>query len=152
MCSLFEKFMSKVDHCQDTDTCWPWKTSLDTSGYGQMRINRVMRKANRIAYELFVGPIPNGLCVLHSCDNPACVNPSHLWIGTQQDNGTDKARKGRGRKSKTGLPYGVIRTSSGKYLAQVRYKGIKYYLGTFDSVEEAHTRAIETKQEIMDGA
>ena len=80
--------------------CWDWVACLTESGYGQFGFNGKRRKAHRVSYELHVGPIPEGegchkICVCHKCDNPKCVNPAHLFLGTYQDNVNDKIAKGR---------------------------------------------------------
>lgn len=81
--------------------CWPWK-SPDHYGYGNMRFAGRSRKAHAVSWELANGqPVPDGLYVLHKCDNPACVNPAHLFVGTQQDNVDDMWAKGRANKQRT---------------------------------------------------
>lgn len=77
--------------------CWNWLGTKDEDGYGVLT-NRPygMLKAHRLSHELLVEPITGGLWVLHSCDNPSCVRPSHLHLGTAKDNGREKAERGRG--------------------------------------------------------
>lgn len=90
---LAERFWAKVTK---TEACWLWNGFLNQNGYGYFRINspRCQIRAPRMAYELSVGPIPPGLFVCHHCDNPSCVRPDHLFIGSQLDNMRDMAKKG----------------------------------------------------------
>lgn len=80
------------------DRCWEWTAGMLPSGYGTFRLSRPRRRpyAHRFSYELHAGPIPPGMFVCHSCDNPPCVNPAHLFLGTVQDNVDDMKAKGRG--------------------------------------------------------
>lgn len=82
---------------QKSEGCWAWTADKVTGGYGRFarggRPKLVL--AHRFSYELANGPIPDGLHVLHHCDNPPCVNPSHLWLGTDADNARDCDAKGR---------------------------------------------------------
>lgn len=88
-------FWSKVDKSNGDDACWLWTGSVRGYGYGQFWFNSRNRPTHRISWELAHGEIPDGLLVCHRCDNPICVNPKHLFLGTQQDNIDDKTRKGR---------------------------------------------------------
>ena len=90
-----ERFWEKVDVCGD-DECWNWKGCKTCSGYGAIGINYKVIRAHRYSWELHNGKLPDELDVLHHCDNPACVNPKHLWLGTQKDNNLDRDKKGRG--------------------------------------------------------
>lgn len=87
-----KRFWDKVDKSGD---CWVWTAYLGTHGYGSFKLDGKMRRAQRVAFQLTRGPIPDGMCVLHACDNRTCVNPDHLWLGTHGDNNTDRAKKGR---------------------------------------------------------
>jgi hypothetical protein len=79
------------------DECWPWQSSANPKGYGtHVRIDGE-QLAHRSAYRVWVGPIPDGLCVLHHCDNPICCNPKHLFLGDNNDNTQDMIRKGRSK-------------------------------------------------------
>src|SRR5882724_11171101 len=75
--------------------CWEFIGARHTQGYGLLRYNGKQARAHRVAYDLVVGDIPDGIQVLHICDNPPCVNPEHLFLGTDQDNMNDKVMKGR---------------------------------------------------------
>lgn len=79
----------------DFDDCWNWLGGTISGEYGQFGSSEGSKYAHRVAYELYVGPVTDGLYVCHSCDNPSCVNPNHLFLGTQKDNIRDMDRKGR---------------------------------------------------------
>jgi hypothetical protein len=75
--------------------CWEWIGSKHWTGYGQLHMPGTMGKAHRISYKIHYGNFPKELHVLHKCDNPGCVNPHHLFLGTNLDNVKDKVSKGR---------------------------------------------------------
>lgn len=94
---MTERFWARV---KKSDGCWEWTGGVDTPGYGMLRIpgprtSHKKVRASRYSWELHNGPIPEGMCILHKCDNPACVNPDHLWIGTQSENMLDMHSKKR---------------------------------------------------------
>lgn len=86
-------------HCPELGRCWVW-LGVTRNGYGRCRLicGGKLLSAHRVSWELVKGIIPEGLKVLHKCDNPACVRPFHLFLGTYKDNRLDCLRKGRGSK------------------------------------------------------
>jgi hypothetical protein len=91
-----QRLVALIDERGPND-CWPYKGSVGTWGYGSFWLNDHNINASRAAYLLLVGPIGEGLSVLHRCDNRLCCNPTHLFLGTQGDNVRDCAAKGRSR-------------------------------------------------------
>lgn len=105
MAPLKERFESRI---QVTPGCWWWTAAKCGNGYGHIRHQGRVLYAHRVSFQLYVGEIPQGLHVLHSCDNPLCVNPAHLSVGTHQDNMSDMYAKGR-RKAARGLRNGAAK-------------------------------------------
>ena len=135
MKSLQDRFWSKVDQSKGLFDCWLWTASCSTKGYGWFCLAGRQLHAHRVAYELAIGPIPSGFCVLHHCDNPPCVNPAHLWLGTQADNGCDMDAKGRrflpkgehnGSAKLTERDVLAIRSDEGIYRAIAVFYGVHH--------------------------
>lgn len=98
---LVDRFSEK--YVVDASTgCWKWAGSTVNGGYGMINAGRGAGNilAHRASYAIHVGEIPDGMLVLHRCDNPSCVNPKHLFLGDHNDNMKDMARKGRGKTPK----------------------------------------------------
>ena len=90
-----QRFLSKVAISLQTDICWEWQACRHPDGHGKFSLRKRTAYAHRVAWQIFKGPIPMGLQVLHDCDNPPCCNPAHLFLGTVQDNRADAVAKGR---------------------------------------------------------
>jgi hypothetical protein len=102
-----ERFLEKVNKdgplCVHLGTkCWVWMGGTYPEGYGEIKIDGYVRLAHRVSWEIANGEVPDGLCVLHKCDNPACVRPDHLFLGTKKDNVDDMVNKGRHRNNSAG--------------------------------------------------
>lgn len=125
-CSLWCRFFSKVQ-MHKPDKCWEWLGSKAPDGYSKFLVKHKSTNAHRTAYELFYGPIPehgshHGICVLHKCDNRGCVNPHHLFLGTQGDNIRDMLSKNRRKKTYLGEDNPAAR------LTEKQVKEIRKYL------------------------
>ncbi len=101
-----DRFWSRVDKSGGPDACWLWTAGTHTRGYGRIRWGGKAQSAHRISWTLANGPIGADLCVRHKCDNPLCCNPSHFFLGTNDDNMQDKRAKGRNDQKVTrGIVY-----------------------------------------------
>lgn len=94
-----QSFEARTDRNGDGG-CWLWTGSKIQGGYGKLWVYGKYMLAHRYSWQLHNGPIPDELCVLHRCDNPSCVNPDHLFLGTQADNLADMRAKGRDNQPK----------------------------------------------------
>ena len=110
-----------------SDGCWIWSASKNGHGYGQLR-DHIQKKpvlATRVSFSIHNGRIPDGMCVLHRCDNPPCVNPAHLFLGTMHDNSIDMGRKFRTRSNLSLEDVLAIREAKGKYRDVAAQFGLK---------------------------
>ena len=90
-----KEYLQKRSVVNKETNCWEWDGGLDSWGYGQFFKNRKTHKAHRSMYKEVHGDIPKGMFVCHTCDNPKCINPEHLWLGTPKQNANDRDQKGR---------------------------------------------------------
>lgn len=118
-------FWEKVDRA-DEDACWNWLAGKSASGYG----NFLNHLAHRVAYQLMVGKIPDGMVVMHICDNRSCVNPKHLSIGTHKDNSIDMVKKNR-HKDWSGENHGnhKLTDEQARYIKNNFIKGNRWHKG-----------------------
>lgn len=91
-CSIECAFWHRVEK---TDKCWNWTAATHKFGYGEFRFKSIFYRTHRFSYEMHHGTIPDGMSVLHHCDNPRCVNPDHLYAGTAVENSIDMHSRGR---------------------------------------------------------
>lgn len=126
--------------CEYGSYCWNWKGSKSKDGYGKFRLDGKVFLASRIAYQIIHGEIDNNINVLHECDNPSCINPSHLFLGTHLDNMIDKSFKNRARHTRKSSPFtGVgFRNDIKRWRCYIKEYGIKtIHLGSFETDLEA---------------
>jgi hypothetical protein len=133
----------------DPNTCWEWTGRRDADGYGVFSFKNRPVRAHRFAWILDNGPVPDGLHVLHHCDNPPCTNPADLFTGTNIDNIRDKMTKGRWRGNSD--PWASRRRLTPEQVAEIRAFGSPYYgaraeLARQYGVSHQHIRAIQLGQ------
>ena len=122
-----DRFWTKVDIIEP-NKCWLWKAGKDEEGYGRISVNGKARSAHRTSYELTYGLIELGKLVLHTCDNPSCVNPKHLYLGTDADNTRDKVNKKR-HKWMSGEKNGKSKLTK-KLVLELRQKHFSFKIST----------------------
>lgn len=128
--------------------CWDWSGYIQSGGYGQVEIEGKLWLAHRASWTVHKGRIPWGLLVCHHCDNRACVNPNHLFLGTHEDNMHDAIRKGRhsGR-----LPDGACRLARVRKLTHDQVRAIRAAAGTHQAIADQFKVARSTVTEIRNG-
>jgi len=135
--STEEKILYMVDK---TENCWIWKGAPNAQGYGVLKIGNDTIRAHRIAYELWVGPIPDGLVIDHICGVRNCCNPSHLQAVSRKENNEHKTVLDR--RNKSGYQGVYWDEENGMWRVQVQHNGKKYPGGRFHDVKEANEVAI----------
>lgn len=123
------RFLGNID-IQYYDSCWEWKLGKSKDGYGKVKIQGKTKVASRVSYEMFFGAIPDGMLVCHTCDNPPCCNPKHLFLGTYADNTHDKINKGR-----SNYLFGSKHQNTKLTEDQVREIRLLYSTGNYTQVE-----------------
>lgn len=121
---MINRFIDKID--TRSGDCWEWTAGKTPRGYGMFRTGRNHELAHRVSYALFTGAIPKDMCVCHSCDNPSCVNPGHLFLGTVKDNMRDMVAKERQAR---GSSNGNSKLTE-KQVREIRNKYIPYKYST----------------------
>jgi len=116
-----EKYIRDRIIVNKENNCWEWTGSISTKGYPQSGLSRYSKVASRTSYMVFIGKIPKGILVCHKCDNPKCVNPDHLFLGTQQDNMNDMVEKGRSLRGEK-HPKTKLNESDVRRIRKSRYK------------------------------
>ena len=133
---LGNRFWSKVK--KTPNGCWEWTASLANYGYGQFYWKGKPERAHRLTFIEVNGEIPEGMYVLHKCDNPCCVNPNHLFLGTHQDNMDDMLKKSRNARGETNGQSKLKESEVSDIRAEYRDGGITQYdLAAYYKVDQS---------------
>lgn len=140
---LSHPFWSKVD-IKDRANCWQWLASIRGDGYGQYHFDERNQGAHRVAFQLAIGEIPNGLHVCHHCDNKECVNPDHLYLATNRQNLIDAGRRGLLKQGES-HPLHKLTVEDVK---EIRLKYIPWVI-TMQMLADEYGVAINTIQQVV---
>ena len=143
---LAERHAAGTDR-RGPDECWEWTKGTDKDGYGMLPFQMETLRAHRVAYELATGKSADGLVICHSCDNPPCQNPKHLFPGTVADNNRDKAQKGRAPGNSRGTLADLRRRLTAEQVEAIRQAdvsahGAKAELARQYGISHEHVRRI----------
>lgn len=138
-----KEFWARVEK---TDGCWEWQGAIAKSGYGACYFQGRFSNAHRLAWTLTHGPIPNGMWVLHKCDNRKCVRPSHLYLGTVRENARDAVERGRHPRGETnGLS--KLTEEQVREIRNLRTTGMPYRkIGSLFSITHAQAERIVSRE------
>jgi hypothetical protein len=146
-----DRFWEKVEK---TDNCWLWTGAKNRRGYGIFTIDGKQKLAHRIAYFLTRGPLPTNVVLMHACDNPVCVNPSHLVPGTNQQNMEDMLYKGRDpggqwRKTTVSIQGPLPTEQNGLWRFRVRIERLNKARTGFDFEFQSASRIVPTSLQVL---
>lgn len=133
-------------HSTQHGGCRRWEKTHTSDGYGQVRHEGAMRKVHRVAWEVFIGPIPAGAEVDHKCHVRDCINPDHLRLTVHKQNAENRAGL---RSTNTSGVNGVVKRPNGRYQGSVVHHGKRYTAGTFDSIAEAEAAVIALRNKLF---
>jgi hypothetical protein len=144
MKTVEERFWAKVNK---TDSCWEWTAAQFPGGYGSFFIEKKSHVAHRVSYEMFFGPIPEGMEIDHTCHSRGCVNPGHLRLATHKQNSEN--RVGARSDNKTGVRGVHWHSKTRRFRATVHHNKRVVHAGSFLTLEEAEAAVIAKRLELF---